>query len=283
MIYAMTCADDNYMPSARFQMETAKKYGKADQTILYNLNEIEPSFREKNKCIFEAGGTRRKGCYLWKPYFIDKALQRMQVGDYMVYLDAAGNYYRSKISETVRYMEKNKVEIVCSRKNQYQEKHWTKRDAFILMGCETNEYAEQRQCYGGFLIVKKTAYTMEIIKKWLEYAQDYRIITDAPNTCGKDNYDGFCEHRFDQSILSLLLAKYDVAVMEKLPVPDFYVYHHTTGTSIRDVKKELRRRQRKMIKSYLEKGDYKGVYYVKCDKLKEMLWIQRMRRKRNAK
>ena len=31
MIYAVTCADDNYMPSAQFQMETAKKYGKVDR------------------------------------------------------------------------------------------------------------------------------------------------------------------------------------------------------------------------------------------------------------
>lgn len=282
MIYAVTCADDNYMPCARFQMETAKKYGKADKTVIYNLNEIEASFREKNARILEAGGTRRKGCYLWKPYFLNKAMNHLQTGDYMVYLDAAGNYYRSKISETVRYMEKNNIEIVCSRKNSYQEKHWTKRDAFILMGCDTEAYAEQTQCYGGFLLVKKTAHTMEILRKWLEYAQDYRIITDAPNTCGAENYDGFCEHRFDQSILSLLLAKYDVAIMEKLPVPDFYVYHHTTKTSIKAVRKELRSRQNRIIKTYLEKKDYKGIYYVKRDRLLETLWIQRIQRRRQS-
>lgn len=280
MIYAVTCADDNYMPSARFQMETAKKYGKADQTIIYNLNEIDDSFRQKNIRIFEAGGTRRKGCYIWKPYFLNKALEQLQTGDYMVYLDAAGNYYRSKISETVRYMEKKNVEMICSRKNPYKEKHWTKRDAFILMECDTDVYAEQRQCYGGFLIVKKTAQTMEILKQWLEYAQDYRIITNSPNTCGVDNYEGFQEHRFDQSILSLLLAKHSVAVMEELPVPDFYVYHHTLKTSIQEIKKELRSRQKKLIKSYLERKDYKGIYYVKRDRLLEILWIQRIQRRR---
>lgn len=276
MIYAVTCADNNYMPSARFQMETAKKYGKADETILYNLNEIESSFLEKNKRIFEAGGTRRKGCYLWKPYFINKALQRLQTGDYMVYLDAAGNYYRSKISETVRYMEKNKIEMICSRKNSYQEKHWTKRDAFILMGCDSEKYAEQRQCYGGFLVVKKTDKTTGILNEWLEYAQDYRIITDAPNTCGAENYDGFCEHRFDQSILSLLLAKHDVAVMEELPVPDFYVYHHTMETTIKRVNKELRKRRRELISGYRKKKDYRGIYYTIRDELKKMYYIQKM-------
>ena len=45
MIYAVTCADDNYMPSAQFQMETAKKYGKVDRAIIYNLKDIN-SFKK---------------------------------------------------------------------------------------------------------------------------------------------------------------------------------------------------------------------------------------------
>ena len=56
MIYAVTCADDNYMPSAQFQMETAKKYGKVDRAIIYNLKDIDNQFQENNKQIFLAGG-----------------------------------------------------------------------------------------------------------------------------------------------------------------------------------------------------------------------------------
>ena len=65
MIYAVTCADDNYMPSAQFQMETAKKYGKVDRAIIYNLKDIDKQFQENNKQIFLAGGERR-----WKSMII---------------------------------------------------------------------------------------------------------------------------------------------------------------------------------------------------------------------
>ena len=33
MVYAMACADDNYMPSAVFQLGTAIKKGKEDRTL----------------------------------------------------------------------------------------------------------------------------------------------------------------------------------------------------------------------------------------------------------
>jgi len=56
----------------------------------------------------------------------------------------------------------------------------------------------------------------------LRFAQDPRILTEAPNTCGLANYPDFFEHRFDQSILSLLARKYEIAV-----VPDISQWGNT--------------------------------------------------------
>ena len=46
------------------------------------------------------------------------------------------------------------------------------------------------------------------MSEYLYYAQDKRIITDDPNELGYNNYEGFRDHRHDQSILSLLTKKY---------------------------------------------------------------------------
>lgn len=279
MIYAVTCADDNYMPSAQFQMETAKKYGKVDRAIIYNLKDIDKQFQENNKQIFLAGGERRKGCYLWKPYFLNKALEQMEINDYMIYLDAAGNYYRSKPLEIINYLEKKGIEIVGSRKYQYLEKHWTKRDAFILMKCDTTEYVNQQQCYAGFLIIKKTQNTMKFMKEWLAFAQNYNVITDAPNICGKENYEGFQEHRFDQSILSILLTKYHAGIMEELPVPEFYYYHHTRELSIKAVKKRKKAERKQQIRKYISNRNVKGIWYLERERLLNSLFVQRMYKK----
>lgn len=283
MVYAMACADDNYMPSARFQLDTAVKKGKVDKTLCFNIADMDDEFKEKNKAILEAGGERRKGCYLWKPYFVNKALNDINNGDFLIYMDSAGFYYRSAVSEITDYMKKNNIDMIGSRRFKYFEKHWTKRDAFVYMNCDTDKYTEQYQGMGGLFVLRKTERTQSIMREWLKYAQDYRIITDAPNTCGLDNYEGFVENRHDQSILSILMRKYDVATIEELPVADFYVYHHTMETSFKTIKAELTKRRRQQIKAYLDKKDLKGIYYLERDQVKEMLWVQRRLRKRNAR
>lgn len=278
MVYAMACADDNYMPSAKFQLDTALKKGKVDKILCFNIADMDEEFKTKNKRILEAGGERRKGCYLWKPYFVNKALNDISKGDFLIYMDGAGGYYRGSVAPIISYMKENNIDMVGSRRYKYLEKHWTKRDAFVYMDCDRKEYTDQYQCWAGIFVLKKTENTQNIMKEWIKYAQDYRIITDAPNTCGLDNYDGFEENRHDQSILSLLMKKYNVSIIEELPVADFYVYHHTRETSIRAVKKELARRRRKQIKDCLERKKFKGVYYIERERMLAIPVIQRITR-----
>jgi hypothetical protein len=279
MVYAMACADDVYMPSAKFQLETALKKGKVDEILCYNLADIDEEFKNKNKDILDFGTGRRHGCYLWKPYFVNKALLSIEYGDFLIYMDAAGGYYRSGVHNIVSYMVKNNINMIGSRRYKYLEKHWTKRDAFVYMDCDEKKYINQCQCWAGFFILRKTEETINIMSEWLKYAQDYRIITDADNVCGMDNYEGFVENRHDQSILSILMKKYDVKIIEEIPKADFYVYHHTMETSIKSVKRELSRRRQNQIKNYLEHKNYKGVYYIERERFLNIRFIQYLNRK----
>jgi len=87
---------------------------------------------------------------------------------------------------------------------------WTKRDAFVLMGCDEEKYYNANQYLGGFQIYKKTDRTMVFVKEMLKYSQDERIITDLPNTCNLPNLPQFREHRHDTSVLSLMATKYGI-------------------------------------------------------------------------
>lgn len=173
------------------------------------------------------------------------------------------------------YGEKN-LEIIGSKKHHYLEKNRTKRDAFILMDCDTPEYTEQYQCYAVFLVVKKTSNTVRVLKEWLKYAQNYNIITDAPNVCGKQNYEGVVEHRFDQSILSLLMTKYHVKMVEQLPIPEFHIYHHSKEITMKAVKKRMRSEERRQIYDFLKKRDMKGIWDIQKEKMLHNIFIQRI-------
>src|SRR5262249_8773855 len=89
---------------------------------------------------------------------------------------------------------------------------WTKRDCFHYMDADRQPYLDQPQILSGYIICGKNRYTMDFFAEWLRYAKDERILTDMRNQCGLPNYPGFVEHRHDQSILSLLARKEDIAV-----------------------------------------------------------------------
>ncbi len=54
--------------------------------------------------------------------------------------------------------------------------------------------------------------TRHLVAEWLRYAGDERVVTDIPNQMGLPDFDGFIDHRFDQSILSNLIYKLDLEI-----------------------------------------------------------------------
>ena len=50
--------------------------------------------------------------------------------------------------------------------NQRQiEKKWTKRDIFITLECDNPKYANSPQVYGGFIVIKKTNFSIFFVNQ----------------------------------------------------------------------------------------------------------------------
>ena len=207
MITAINYADKSFSKAQKFNLETAKKWG-ADRIIAYTPEDIDRDFYEKNKEILCQ--KKGNGLYLWKIYFLNKAFKEIDDGDYLIYTDA-GSIYVNKIQYLIDCMEREKVDImIFSLENDMLEKKYTKRDAFILMDCDTPEYTDTPQSIGGYVIYKKSKFVEKFLAEDLEYAQDIRIISENENTQGKDNYPVFVAHRHDQSVWSLMSKKYNL-------------------------------------------------------------------------
>ena len=145
---------------------------------------------------------------LWKPYFLNKAYQELQEGDYLIYTDA-GSIYVNKIQYLIDCMEKEQVDLmVFSLELEMLERKYNKRDALLLMGCDSTEYTDTPQSIGGYVVMKKSPFVEKFLIKDLEYAQDPRMITEQENTLGKPNYDDFVVHRHDQAVWSLMVKKH---------------------------------------------------------------------------
>lgn len=207
MILCINYADEKFQPWQRLQTKTAYYFG-ADAVIEYSPKDIPPDFYAKNKFILDQ--PRGAGYWLWKPLIIKDALAKVNVGDYVFYADS-GAFYIQDIHIFADVMENEHTNVIAFElSSEYLERVWSKRDAFILMDCDNEEFANTNQRMATFIMLKKTSPwggVIDLIDEYLEYGQDPRIITDMPNQLGKENYDDFRENSHDQTIWSLLTKK----------------------------------------------------------------------------
>ena len=93
------------------------------------------------------------------------------------------------------------------------EYQYTKRDAFVLTGCDSPEYTHTPQRVAAFILMRNSDFSRSFIQEWLDYVQDPRIVTDCENQLGLENYPGFIENRHDQTVLSLLVKKHKLPTL----------------------------------------------------------------------
>ena len=127
----------------------------------------------------------------------------MADGEILCYADSAYVFLRS-MAPLVEVMRRTDTDVMAFRLLVQIERVWTKRDAFVLMDCDAARYADTHQADASLSLWRKSASSMAFAREWLRLARDARLVTDAPNGCGLENYPGFREHRHDQSIFSLL-------------------------------------------------------------------------------
>ena len=207
MIIAVNYADKSFQRAQKLNSRTARQWG-ADKVIEYGPGDIDEAFRKRNQKILNA--PRGGGYYLWKPYVYRKAYDELGDSDYLVYTDS-GSIYVNQIQYLIDCMEYEHVPMmIFSLEQERIEKCNTKRDAFVLTGCDEAKYTDTPQSIGGYFVCRKNPKVEAYLDEVLQYAQDIRIISDQPNVMGLPNYKEFTDHRHDQSVISLMSKKYEI-------------------------------------------------------------------------
>jgi hypothetical protein len=163
------------------------------------------SFYKRNIEIFSL--KRGYGYWLWKPYIIKERLEKMKDGDLLLYCDV-DIICTNELTPLFNLCKQNK--ILLFRNGLKQNKEWTKRDCFILMNADSEEYYNAFQVNAAIILLEKSPKSVKFVDEWIKYAQDIRILTDKENSMGLNNLDTYIEHRHDQSILSILSKKHNI-------------------------------------------------------------------------
>ena len=185
---------------------SGRSVGGFDEVISYSSEGISRTFYRKNARILSQ--KRGSGYWLWKFYFIKKALAQLSDGDFLVYCDA-GAHFTGSIEPLCDLCGRHSQDVLPFEIDRY-ERIWTKRDAFLIMDVDRPEFTDSLQRMAGFMVFRKSPFSSKFVEKLLAYGQDERLITDLKNQLGQPNYPGFKDHRHDQSIWSLLTKKYEL-------------------------------------------------------------------------
>ena len=203
--YLVNYADENFKNQQEF---LNKIHGEDFNLQSYTRTWLETTdfYQENKEILNDKVGA---GWWIWKPYVILETMKNAQEGDLIVYCDCGDmfspglkSYVQSSIGE-----EDLCLLLVGNSKN----KEFTKRDCFVLMDCDEEDYWNSAQLEAGFMVWKVSEKSKEIVSEWLRYCKDPRIINNDPSVL-KEELPEFKEHRNDQSIITNLAVREGLSV-----------------------------------------------------------------------
>jgi len=203
-------ADLGYYKAQKLNTQTGLAAGGIGRALEYSARHIDQGFYLRNINVLRRNGGA--GRWLWKPYIVVKALrEEMADGDVLFYCDS-GAHFIGPITPVTELCGRDTAKplLLFTLHPVHTNRQYTKRDTFHYMDMDRPPYPDMTHILASFFLCRKTPFTLAFFEEWLTFAQDPRILTEAPNTCGLPNYPEFFQHRFDQSILSLLGRKHEI-------------------------------------------------------------------------
>lgn len=196
----------NYYDAVNRLTTQANNLNIFDKIIGYTDKDLkkDDSFWKQHSTFIE-NNKRGYGYWIWKPYIIKKTMESMNDGDCLLYLDCGCEIDISKKDKIIDSFQIVKNNYILGT-TTHCDKAWTKMDLIIKLDILNEIELNSPQLQAGALLFFVCDKTRNIVNEWYELACDYHNIDDTPSN--EKNFDCFCDHRHDQSIISLLAKKY---------------------------------------------------------------------------
>lgn len=198
---------------AQTLLNNTGKAGNLTGCISYTDKSKQWEFMNKYKDVYS---TRGFGYWQWKPLIVLDAMNQVDNGDIIVYVDS-GNLIVKPLDYIIDHCKANDITLFDNRDGEPTGRQhinciWTKRDCFTLMSCDTPAYHNAPQVNASYQLYKKTPRVMEFLEEYKKWCSDDRVISDDPNTT-LPNLNEFKDHRHDQSILTNLAVKHKISLL----------------------------------------------------------------------
>jgi hypothetical protein len=197
----------NYATSSHYGRQrlnalSAIARGGVDRYVSYRPHHLDREFVKDNSYLLKHG--RGGGLWVWKPYIILHALSQAAEEDVIIYCDSDSVFVDTigPMVDVCRELTDGVLGFEVS--HTHLERHWTKRDAFVIMDCDRSEFRDTPQMRGGQIILVNRPASREFVRQWANLTCQARLVSDLPSVCDEAEHEDFIAHRHDQSLFSLL-------------------------------------------------------------------------------
>jgi hypothetical protein len=255
----VTFADSRYQHALTRIRAQAESFDLFSKIVTVSEDALDEEFRIRfqDKLKSDVQGF---GFWCWKPQLILQTLNELKDGDIILYADAGCHlnvngkaimleYF--SMAETaphgiVGFQLKEpdpRLNYDGRRLFDYLERHWIKGDLVDYFGVRDNPKILDTQTIAATsFLIRKCDQSMDFMNTWMKIIrEDFSLLDDSPSS--SRDPEGFVQHRFDQSIFSVLcklrqiqtLSYYDLVYPTKTaPVPDLEALREFPILKMRD-------------------------------------------------
>jgi hypothetical protein len=210
-IHFVSFSTPSFRPRQWLLERSAILPGKADVIHSWNPTRLDQDgFTHRHADLFP--GSKGFGWYAWKPHIIHHTLDLAEDGDLVVYQDVGRRdpiLITSPLGFWNAYLDEIHQECIPGVEIPWwgPNRLWTKSFAFDFLGMNEPAYQETPQVQASWSVWRRTPSTLAFTSEWAALSTQRSLIggelpQGAPGEC-----PGFIEHRWDQSLLTLLTRR----------------------------------------------------------------------------
>ena len=210
-IHFVSFATPSFRPRQWMLERSAKWLGMADVIHSWNPARLAADgFTTRNADLFP--GSKGYGWYAWKPYIILQALRAADEGDLIIYQDVGRRepiLVRHRLSFWQDYLKEHQQDCVPGVLIPWwgPNRLWTKQQTLTELGMDEPRFRDCPQVQASWSVWRKCPQSIEFITEWTELCSRRKLVSGDLEWGIENEDNGFIEHRWDQSLLTLLTWK----------------------------------------------------------------------------
>jgi len=205
-VHLVSFASNHFSEQQKEMEMSARRYGILDFISYTEKDLTDSDFYKENIDVFAQ--RRGFGYWLWKPYFILKAMENIKDNDILFYVDS-GSKFVNPPATLISLAKNNASGIVAFDCWPLTNHQWTIRETFVNLNCDTPDFWYAKHVIATVMLFRKTPLVILFLKEWLAAClEKTSLIADVTNN--NKNIEGFVQHREDQAIFSVLIKKHNI-------------------------------------------------------------------------